>query len=603
MAASIGNGRQPDKPEGEQQEPRLRLRRRPQQNLQKQPSKQEVKSIPTPPLKRSRRSARLSRYPSIPIATSSSVESPKPLPVRQSRRKSALPGRSAVQPLRPIPEIPRRRLSPPTPGTTLSHPSEPQSQPSSYRREDNTSPSNAPSNPWQVKPPQLTSPLPPSSRADRQKPQPMDVGRGDKGRDASGRPRFQLFNPLKHSSQRRRANRSSRLAANRVTSIQEEKAGSRRASVKAASQSIPIQTKRIVRRPQKRSKNPLVYIIRLLILGIGIGAIAGTLLSALDPASQASVNVNQPAKSQVQESPKPTNRPAPLALSQEISPLKAQLQTLVGSNSKLQPGIFIVDLDTGAYVDLSSQSAFPAASTIKVPIFVALFQDIDAGKIRLDETLTLQGEMIATGSGDLQYKKPGTKYTILELATKMITISDNTATNMLIARLGGVESLNQRFRSWGLTTTVLRNPLPDLEGTNTTSPQELALLMSSVNQGQLVSLPSRDRMLGIMQQNEINTLLPKGLGEGATIAHKTGNIGSMLADVGLVAMPTGKRYIISVMVKRPFNDASAQEFIRKISQTAYEYFYQPRVSPNATSMPSDTTAIGNRAVALDHEDR
>ncbi|HEY9674505.1 MAG TPA: serine hydrolase [Waterburya sp.] len=606
MAASIGNGRQPDNSEGGHQEQRLRLRRRPQQNLQKQLSGQEVKPIPPPPPNRSRRSARLSRYQPIPMSTNSSFEPPKPPPVRQNRRKSVLTGRSAVQPLRPIPEIPQRRLSSPTYGATPPHPSDSQPQVSGYRREDKTSPSNSPSNPWQVKPPQPTAPVPPSSRASRQNPQPMDAGRGSngsKGREASERPTFQLFNFLKHSSQRRRANRSSRMATNGVAPIQGEKAAGRRASVKATSQTTPIPTKRIVRRPQKRSKNPFVYIIRLLILGIGIGAIAGTLLSALDPASQASVKVNEPAKSQVQESPKPANRPAPLALSQEISPLKAQLQTLVGTNSKLQPGIFIVDLDTGAYIDLSSQSAFPAASTIKVPIFVALFQDVDAGKIRLDETLTLQGEMIATGSGDLQYKKPGTKYTVLELATKMITISDNTATNMLIARLGGVESLNQRFRSWGLTTTVLRNPLPDLEGTNMTSPQELALLMSSVNQGQLVSLPSRDRMLGIMQQNEINTLLPKGLGEGAIIAHKTGNIGSMLADVGLVAMPTGKRYIISVMVKRPFNDTTAQEFIRQISQTAYDYFYQPRVSPSTTSMPSDTTATQNRAVALDNEDR
>jgi beta-lactamase class A len=347
----------------------------------------------------------------------------------------------------------------------------------------------------------------------------------------------------------------------------------------------------------------MVYIIRLLILGIGIGAIAGTLLSALDPATQASVHTPKPAKSQVQESPKSVSQTTPLALSQEILPLKSQVQTLVANNPKVQPGVLIVDLDTGAYIDINSQSTFPSASTIKLPILVALFQDVDTGKIRLDETLTLQSEMIATGSGDLQYKKPGTKFTVLELATKMITISDNTATNMLIARLGGTESLNQRFRSWGLTTTVLRKPLPDLEGTNVTSPKELAMLMSIINQGQLVSLPSRDRILGIMQQNEINSLLPQGLGSGAIIAHKTGNIGSLVADVGLVNMPSGKSYIISVMVKRPFNDASAQELIRKISQTAYDYFNQPRVSPSARSLPSDTTATGNRAMALDNYHR
>ncbi len=602
MAASMDKRRQPGNSEGEQQEQPIRLRRRPQRNLQKQPSGQEVKPIPSPPPKRSRRQARLSNSQPIPPSTRSSSQSPQPLPPRHRRMKAVFRDPSSVQSLRPIPEIPRPRRSTPTQGTMLPHPSDPRTQASEYRKAEKASLSNSQINPWQVKPQQPTPALPPSPRAGHQNPKSMDATRAGKGRESIERPKFQVFNPLNHSRQRRPDNSSSRMPANVAAPVQEEKAGGRRVSAKADSQTAPSQTKRIVRRPQKRSKNPFVYIIRLLILGIGIGAIAGTLLSAIDPASQASVKVNEPPKSQVQESPKPTNRPAPMALSQEISPLKAQLQTLVGTNAKLQPGLFIVDLDTGAYVDMNSRLALPAASTIKVPILVALFQDVDAGKIRLDESLTLAAEMMATGSGDLQYKKPGTKLTVLELATKMITISDNTATNMLIARLGGVESLNQRFQSWGLTTTIMRNRLPDLDGTNMTSPQELAMLMSSVNQGQLVSVPSRDRMLGIMQQNEINTLLPKGLGEGAIIAHKTGNIGSILADVGLVDMPTGKRYIISVMVKRPFNDASAQELIRKISQTAYDYFYQPRVSPSTTSMPSDSTATGNRAIALDNYD-
>jgi beta-lactamase class A len=269
-----------------------------------------------------------------------------------------------------------------------------------------------------------------------------------------------------------------------------------------------------------------------------------------------------------------------------MSPLKAQIQTLVAQNPSLQPGIFIVDLDTGAYIDLDSNSTFSAASTIKLPILVAFFQDVDKGKIRLDELLTMKPEMIAGGSGDLQYKKPGTQYTALEVAKKMITISDNTATNMLIERLGGTEVLDQRFRSWGLTTTAIRNRLPDVEGTNTTSPRELASLMSIVHQGELVSLQSRDRILDIMQQTVTNSMLPKGLGAGAIIAHKTGTIGSLLADVGLVDMPTGKRYIVTVMVKRPHNDASAEELIRQISRTTYDYLSQPLTIPSTNTMPS-----------------
>lgn len=364
--------------------------------------------------------------------------------------------------------------------------------------------------------------------------------------------------------------------------------------------------------PQRRTRSPgrpvspWLYGARLLILGVGIGAIAGTVLSAWDPATRQlagaankeSVLHQQSAvgaigKAPGQKSPAQSDAvmgtaagTSVLTLNQEIPSLKAHVQALVTQNSKLNPGVFLVELDTGAYLDWSGNETFPAASTIKVPILVAFFQDVDAGKIRLDEPLTLEKDLIGSGSGDLQYKKPGTKYTALEVATKMIAISDNTATNMLIQRLGGAEALNQRFQSWGLTTTVIHNALPDLEGTNTTSPKELATVMGMVNQGNVVSVPSRDRILHIMQQTVTNSLLPRGLGKGANIAHKTGDIGSLIADIGLIDMPTGKRYIAAVMVQRPHNDASAPELIRQISRAAYQHFNRPAIPPSSTEAPS-----------------
>ncbi|NER30208.1 MAG: serine hydrolase [Symploca sp. SIO1C4] len=345
-----------------------------------------------------------------------------------------------------------------------------------------------------------------------------------------------------------------------------------------------------VRRYPKPPDNRLVYGVRLLIMGIGLAAIGGTLLSSLEPTTRASVQANETAEVKIEQSYRTLSSVTPLPLRQEIPQLKAQMHAIVAQNPNLQPGVFLLDLDTGAYLDWDSRSTFAAASTIKVPILVAFFQALDAGKVRLDETLIMESEMIATGSGDMQYQQPGTQYTALEVITKMIAISDNTASNMIIARLGGAEALNQQFRSWGLATTAIRNLLPDLEGTNTTSPREIARLMSIVNQGQLLSLRSRDRLLDIMRQTQNDSLLPQGLGNGATIAHKTGNIGSVLADVGIVDMPTGKRYLIAVMVKRPHDDASAQKLIRDISRTAYDYFNEPRTTPNTTSMPTGSTA-------------
>jgi beta-lactamase class A len=332
-------------------------------------------------------------------------------------------------------------------------------------------------------------------------------------------------------------------------------------------------------KPMARS---LLYAMRLLIVGVGIGAIAGTILSVLDPATRinpASLvssntdNVEQKAQSNQ------NSQSSGLYLSQEITSLKSAVQNLALANPNLTPGVFLVDLNSGGYVDINAGASFPAASTIKVPILVAFFRDVDAGKIRLDEILTMQQDMVAGGSGNMQYKPVGTQFTALEVATKMITISDNTATNMLIAKLGGIEALNQRFRSWGLTTTVIRNKLPDLEGTNATSPKELGNLLAMVNQGNLVSMQSRDRLLDIMRHTERDTLLPSGLGAGATVAHKTGDIGTMLADAGLVDMPNGKRYIATVMILRPNNDPRAEKLISAISGIAYQQFSQ-NAAPN-----------------------
>jgi beta-lactamase class A len=156
----------------------------------------------------------------------------------------------------------------------------------------------------------------------------------------------------------------------------------------------------------------------------------------------------------------------------------------------------------------------------------------------------------------------------------MMVISDNTATNMLIDRLGGMTALNQRFKDWGLSATLLANPLPDVKATNTTSPKDLATLMSQVQNGKLMSMKSRDRLLEIMRRIENDTLLPQGLDKGATIAHKTGTLSGLLADIGLIDTPSGKRYLASVLVKRPRNDVGAEKLVQQISRLAYQRFNQ-----------------------------
>ena len=185
---------------------------------------------------------------------------------------------------------------------------------------------------------------------------------------------------------------------------------------------------------------------------------------------------------------------------------------------------------------------------------------------------------MVSGSGGMQYQGVGKEYSAIYTATQMIITSDNTATEMIIERLGGKEKLNQRFREWGLETTEINNLLPDLAGTNTTSARDLAILLARINQGELISLRSRDRLMDIMTRTKTRTLLPQGLESGAMIAHKTGDIGKLLGDAGIIDMPTGKRYVGAVFAMRPHNDINGRLLIQDISRTTYQHFkwYEPR---------------------------
>jgi beta-lactamase class A len=261
----------------------------------------------------------------------------------------------------------------------------------------------------------------------------------------------------------------------------------------------------------------------------------------------------------------------------EMTALKSQIKTLAAKYDYLSPGMFFMEVETGNYLDINGEKSFPAASTIKLPILMALFQAVDAGQVRLDQTLTVRRDLITGGSGELQ-NSPGAKLSVLETATKMIAISDNTGTNMIIDRLGGKSVLNRKFKSWGLRKTVINRLLGDFQGKNTTSPADLVRLSALIAKHQLVSEASRSKVLDILNQTENRKLLPAGLGKGAAIAHKTGTLGRLIGDAGIIEMPNGKLYLAGIFVSRSFNDLRARDFVQAVSRLTYKYINDRQVS-------------------------
>lgn len=233
-------------------------------------------------------------------------------------------------------------------------------------------------------------------------------------------------------------------------------------------------------------------------------------------------------------------------------------------------GVYIKPSWTDSHININGDSAFPAASLIKIPIAVALLKKIDKREISWDKVLTLKHYHYAQGSGYLRTRKVGAKIKLREVFKLMLTISDNTATNMIIDLLGGVSETNKQISKLGLKKTKLVSWLGDFKGTNKTSPQELVIILDKALEGDILSSGSRRILKSALMDVENKSLIKKGLGRYTRFAHKTGTIGICVGDAGIIYFPFGKRVGISIIVKRPFNNLNGQKIIREISRLVYE---------------------------------
>ncbi len=322
--------------------------------------------------------------------------------------------------------------------------------------------------------------------------------------------------------------------------------------------------------------------LRLIVLGVGLGVIVGTALKLMAPRLvQGAMGTPAPAAPVVK---KPGTGPMALGRfepRQELVGLSQQWTRLAAAQKGLTASAFLLVLDDGRFAQMQPDLPLSAASSIKVPILLASLEDLDGGKLRWNEPMPLTKEVVGGGAGWMANKPLGTRFPFFEAATEMIRVSDNTATNLLIRRLGGKTNLNTRFRSLGLTATVVNNWLPDLDGTNTTSSRDLARSIALVDTGDKLTPRARDLFREIMSTSRTNTLIPLGLlmgmgkdssdpdsellPEGITVYNKTGDIGIAYADAALIQLPDGQRAVAAFMVKGPFNDPRSAELIRAMA--------------------------------------
>ena len=333
---------------------------------------------------------------------------------------------------------------------------------------------------------------------------------------------------------------------------------------------------------------PLRLVLRLLVMGIGLGVIAGTALKLLAP-RLASGAINAPRALPATASPL-QSLPQGLPLGRfephlELTGLSQAWARLAAVHKDLKASGFVLVLDDGRFAQLRSTDPMPAASSIKTPVLLAAMEDLDHGLLRWNEPLTMTKEVVGGGAGWMGGSPLGTRFPVYEAAAEMIRVSDNTATNLLIKRLGGKAKMDARFRSLGLAATKVNNWLPDLGGTNTTSSRDLARTIALVETGERLSPRARDLFREVMGRTVTRTLIPAGVlrgvtgsstyppdselrAKGITVLNKTGDIGIAYADGALIELPNGQRAVAAFMVKGPFNDPRSTELIRSMAAEA-----------------------------------
>ena len=242
-------------------------------------------------------------------------------------------------------------------------------------------------------------------------------------------------------------------------------------------------------------------------------------------------------------------------------------------------GYAIKDLSTGETFLRLPDTVFPQASSIKLTVLLELMRQAQEGKLSIDEKHTLQRSEMTVGDTEpiLTMLGDGTvTMTLRDIAIFMVVLSDNTATNILIERLGMV-NINEGIIRLGLKDTKLRRRMIDLGAAkkgneNVSTPREMLALIEKVYAGQALDAPHRKQyfdLLRLPKDSEFHKALP----EDVPVADKPGSLEGVRCDTGLIDIP-GHPFIMSITTTYDARGEEGERAIEDIARLAYEYFNQ-----------------------------
>ncbi len=292
--------------------------------------------------------------------------------------------------------------------------------------------------------------------------------------------------------------------------------------------------------------------------------------------------------------PASTAAPAPASAADYKS-----LQALLDAELPLIPakaGIWVKHLSTGEEGSVNADDTFNSASVIKIPVAVQALELVDAGMLKLSARTTLRVEDVRGGSGIFRYHDAGLQPTLRDIILQMIITSDNTATDLMIAKVGGVASVNAWLAKAGYSEGMrLVQTTGDLfkkydaltpaddrnQKTNgdhaywlgELTPRATGRMLEAIEKRTLPSKAGADELIRMMRAQLAGARrLPHFL-TGVPVAHKTGDFGPVLAnDVGIVYAKSGPivvSFFLNAIIE-PYGEA--EDRMGRLTQKVVEYF-------------------------------
>ena len=255
-------------------------------------------------------------------------------------------------------------------------------------------------------------------------------------------------------------------------------------------------------------------------------------------------------------------------LGRELNQLTAQFEGVMA--------IAFKDLATNDLVAINADTVMPQASSIKVAVLVELLRQAQVGKLRLEERVEIRKAQFAGGSGVLQDFGDGTSAVSLrDLAALMMVVSDNTATNILIERVGQMQ-VNTMLESAGFERTRLTRkmiqPEEEKRGVeNVSTAREMAGLLEQIYRGKLLDVAHTALAMELLKNEKYEpTPMGRGLPVGVALASKPGSLPGVRCESGIVLLD-GRPHVLSVMTTYAADDAAAERAIADVSRRVYSY--------------------------------